>query len=85
MKCACVHPYQRTTGGKDRFDRGAASSTAATARGINPLFLLPTIAEPDPNHLLLHVKLVSDRCDLFRGRFLVLLEEGKKPGIPCEH
>lgn len=74
----CVHPYQRATGGEDSFDRRAASSTAATTGGIDPLFFLPAIAEPDPNHLLLHVELVSDHCDLFRGRFLVLLEEGKK-------
>lgn len=73
-----VHPYQRATGGKDSFDGGAASSTAATAGGINPLFFLPAIAEPDPNHLLLHIELVSYHADLFRGRFLVLLEKGKK-------
>lgn len=76
--CACVCPYQRATGGKDGFDGGAAASTAATAGGVNPLLFLPAIAEPDPNHLLLHVELVSDHGDLFRGRFLVLLEEGKE-------
>lgn len=74
----CAHPYQGATGGEDSFDRSAASSTAATTGGIDPLFFLPAIAEPDPNHLLLHVELVSDHCDLFRGRFLVLLEEGKR-------
>lgn len=76
--CVFVHPYQGATGGEDSFDRSAASSTAATTGGIDPLFFLPAIAEPDSNHLLLHVELVSDHCDLFRGRFLVLLEEGKK-------
>ena len=69
--------HQRAAGGEDGFD-GGASSTAAAARGVNPLLFLPAIAEPDPNHLLLHVELVSDHGDLFRGRFLVLLEEGKK-------
>lgn len=78
QKSECVHPYQGATGGEDSFDRSATSSTAATAGGIDPLLFLPAIAEPDPNHLLLHVELVSDHCDLFRGRFLVLLEEGKK-------
>lgn len=72
-----VQPHQRATGCKDGFDRGCASSTVAIAGGVDPLFLLPAIAEPDPNHLLLHVELVSDHGDLFRGRFLVLLEEGK--------
>lgn len=72
-----MYPYQRATGGKDGFDGGAASKVAA-AGGVNPLLFLPAIAEPDPNHLLLHVELVSDHGDLFRGRFLVLLEGGKK-------
>lgn len=76
--CVCAHAYQRATWGKNGFDGGVASSTAATARRVNPLLFLPAIAEPDPNHLLLHVELVSDHGDLFRGRFLVLLEEGKK-------
>lgn len=70
--------YQRAAGGEDRFDRGVASSTVATTGRINPLLFLSSIAEPDPNHLLLHVELVSDHGDLFRGRFLVLLEEGKE-------
>lgn len=76
--CVFAHAYQGATGGKNGFDGGVASSTAAAARGVNPLLFLPAIAEPDPNHLLLHVELVSDHGDLFRGRFLVLLEEGKK-------
>lgn len=80
-----MHPYQGATRGEDSFDRSATSSTAATARGIDPLLFLPAIAEPDPNHLFFHIELVSDHCDLFRGRFLVLLEEGKKPEMPCEH
>lgn len=69
--------YQRATGGKDGFDGGASSSAAATAGGVDPLLFLPSIAEPHPDHLLLHVELVSDHGNLFRGRFLVLLEEGK--------
>lgn len=76
-KCRCVL-YQGATGSKDGFDGGAASSTAATARGVYPFLFLSTIAEPDPDHLLFHVELVSDHGDLFRGRFLVLLEEGKE-------
>lgn len=77
MSCTRIN-YQRTTGGEDGFDGGASSSAAATARGIDPLLLLPPIAEPHPDHLLLHVELVGDHGNLFRGRFLVLLEEGKK-------
>lgn len=73
-----IHVYQRATGGKDAFYGGVASSTVATAGWIDPLLFLSAIAEPDPNHLLLHVELVSDHRDLFRGRFLVLLEKGKE-------
>lgn len=81
IKFQCARPYQRATGGKDGFDGGAASSTAATAGGVNPLLFLPAIAEPNPNHLLFHVELISDHGDLFRGRFLVLLEEGKEARV----
>lgn len=72
----CVLVYQRATGGKYGFDGGAAA--VATAGGVDPFFFLSAIAEPDPNHLFLHVKLVSNHGDLLRGRFLVLLEEGKE-------
>lgn len=73
--------YQRAAGCKDGFEGGVASYTVATAGGVDPLLLLTAIAEPDPDHLLLHVELVSDHGDLFRGRFLVLLEEGKDAGV----
>lgn len=78
VSCTGISNYQRTTGGEDGFDRGASSSAAAAARRIDPLLFLPPIAEPHTDHLLLHVELVSDNGNLFRGRFLVLLEEGKK-------
>lgn len=70
--------YQRAAGGKDGLDGCAASSIIDAAGRVNPLLFLSTIAEPDPDHLLLHVELVSDNADLVRGRFLVLLEEGKE-------
>lgn len=77
-KLRCVKYYQRATGGKDAFDGGVASDAIATTGRVNPLLFLAAVAEPDPNYFLLHVELVSDHGNLFRGRFLVLLEEGKE-------
>lgn len=67
--------HQGCGGGEDCFN-GGAGSTAAAGR-VNPLLLLPAVAEPHTDHLLLHVQLVSDHGDLLRGRFLVLLEEDR--------
>lgn len=75
LKHLCVYPcmylaHQRC--GEDCFDGGAAG--AAAAWRVDPLLLLPAVAEPHTDHLLLHVQLVGDHGDLLRGRFLVLLE-----------
>lgn len=78
VSCTQIYNYQRTIWGEDGFDRGGSSSAATAARGIDPFLFLPAIAEPHPDHFLLHVELVSDNGNLVRGRFLVLLEEGKK-------
>lgn len=36
---------------------------SGTAR-VNALLFLPAVAEPDPDHLLLHVELLGDQQDL---------------------
>ena len=69
--------YQRAAGVEDGFDGGVAHRVAA-AGGVNTLLLLTAVAEPDPDHLLLHVELVGDHGDLLRCRLLVLLEEEKE-------
>ncbi len=33
--------------------------------GIDAFLFLPAVAEPDPDHLLLHVELLGDQQDLF--------------------
>lgn len=67
--------HQGCGGGEDCFN-GGAGSTAAAGR-VDPLLLLPAVAEPYTDHLLLHVQLVSDHGDLLRGRFLVLLKDDR--------
>lgn len=67
--------HQGCGGREDCFNWGAGNT--ATAGRVDPLLLLPAIAEPHTDHLLLHVQLVSDHGDLLRGRFLVLLEEDR--------
>lgn len=53
-------------GGLARQGRGGA------AGGVDALLLLPAVAEPDADHLLLHVELLGHEQDLLRGRLLVL-------------
>lgn len=53
-------------GGLARQRRGGA------AGGVDALLLLPAVAEPDADHLLLHVELLGHEQDLLRGRLLVL-------------
>lgn len=67
--------YQRSGWREDRFDRGA--DNAATAGRVDPFLFLPAVTEPYSDHLFLHIELVRDHGDLLRGRFLVLLENGK--------
>ena len=68
--------YQRAAGVEDGFDGGVAYRVAA-AGGVNALLLLTAVAEPDPDHLLLHVELVGDHGDLLGCRLLVLLKQDK--------
>lgn len=44
--------------------RGLAGKGRGGAAGIDALLLLPAVAEPDPDHLLLHVELLGDQHDL---------------------
>ena len=37
---------------------------AALSCKFHPLLLLPLVAEPDPDHVLLEVQLLGDGCDL---------------------
>lgn len=42
------------------------------AGGVDTFLFLPAVAEPNTNHLLLHVELLRHEQDLLRGRLLVL-------------
>ena len=55
---------------------GLAGQGRCGTAGIDALLFLPAVAEPDPNHLLLHVELLCNQQDLFRGRLLVLGDTG---------
>lgn len=41
-------------------------------RAVDPLLLLTPVAEPNPNHLLLHGELLGDKRDLLRVGLRVL-------------
>lgn len=43
---------------------------------IDALLFLPAVAEPDPDHLLLHIELLGYQHDLLWGRLLVLQGKG---------
>lgn len=61
-------------GGFVRHDRrGLAGQGRGGAAGrVDAFLLLPAVAEPNANHLLLHVELLRHQQDLLRGRLLVL-------------
>lgn len=44
---------------------GLAGQGRGGTGGIDALLFLPAVAEPDPDHLLLHVELLGDEQDLF--------------------
>jgi len=48
---------------------------------VQPLLLLPSVAEPDPNHLLLHVQRLRDEGHLL-ARWLRMLIEGSLQSNP---
>lgn len=52
-----------------------------TVRGVYPLLLLASVAEPYPDHFLLHAEVVRQVGDLFAGGFAVD-EEGLFQGHP---
>lgn len=47
-------------GGSGRLAGQGGRGTA----GVDAFLFLPAVAEPDPDHLLLHVKLLGDQQDL---------------------
>lgn len=53
----------------------AGQGWGAAARRIDALLLLPAVAEPDTDHLLLHVELLRHQQDLLRRRLLVLEQQ----------
>ena len=56
--------------------RGLAGQRRRGAAGrVDAFLLLPPVAEPDADHLLLHVELLGHEQDLLRGRLLVLRGE----------
>lgn len=61
-----VCPDGRRLAGQGR--RGAAGR-------VDAFLLLPAVAEPNADHLLLHVELLGHEQDLLRGRLLVLRRE----------
>ena len=69
--CLCaigVGSYQvrAVAGGSVRHHGGrlAGQGGRGTAAGVDPLLLLPAVAEPHADHLLLHVELLGDQQDL---------------------
>lgn len=50
-------------------------------RGVYSLLLLASVAEPNPDHFLLHAEVVREVGDLFTGRFAIH-EEGLFEGHP---
>lgn len=45
--------------------RGLAGQGRGSTGGIDAFLFLPAVAEPDPDHLLLHVELLCDQQYLF--------------------
>lgn len=53
--------------------RGLAGQGRGAAAGrVDTFLLLPPVAEPNPDHLLLHVQLLGHQQDLLRRGLLVL-------------
>lgn len=70
-------------GGFVRHDGGgglARQGRGGAAGRVDALLLLPAVAEPDADHLLLHVELLGHEQDLLRGRLLVLRGSGQWAG-----
>lgn len=53
----------------------AGQGRGGAAGGVDAFLLLPAVAEPNTNHLLLHVELLRHEQDLLRSRLLVLGRE----------
>lgn len=44
---------------------GLAGQGRGGTAGVDAFLFLPAVAEPDPDHLFLHVELLGDQQDLF--------------------
>lgn len=51
---------------------GLAGQRRGGTGWVDALLFLPAVAEPNPDHLFLHVQLLRNQQDLLRGRLLVL-------------
>lgn len=72
-----LYHVRAVAGGFVRHNGGglAGQGRGGAAGRVDALLFLPAVAEPNANHLLLHVELLGHEQDLLRGRLLVLREE----------
>lgn len=73
-------------GGFVRYDgRSLAGQGRGGAAGwVDTFLLLPAVAEPNANNLLLHVELLCHQQDLLRRWFLVLWRKKNDCGDHCK-
>ena len=67
----------RRAGAVARQGGGGVAGPVLVASGtvwVQSLLLLPAVAEPNPNHLLLHVERVRHEADLLAGRLWILVK-----------
>lgn len=64
---------------------GLAGQGRSGTGWVDPLLFLSAVAEPNSDHLLLHVELLCDQQDLLRGRLLVLDKKMKTNADPLTH